>query len=197
MRTSGSAAASLRAQCSPANPPPTITTCLPLPVCDSVTALVPSRAVVPRAGTLASSPLQLQQVHAIDVERLARTEYGNDDGQSHRGFGRSHHHHEKDEDVSIERFELRREGHEGQVHAVQHELNGKKDGNDVALDKKTGHAAGEEDRAQHEIVGKRNHQSALRCSLFAVRCSPEVRRLPFAIRLSPEVVTSPSLAKSE
>src|ERR1019366_3494281 len=45
--------------------------------------------------------LQLQQVHAIHIQGLARTEPRNDDGQSDRRFGGSHHHHEEHKNVTV------------------------------------------------------------------------------------------------
>src|SRR5208283_156174 len=101
--------------------------------------------------------LQLQQVHAVHVKSFARAEYGNNDGQANSSFSGGHHHYEEHEDVTIKRLQLGREGDEGEVHAVQHQLDGKKDGNDVALDEKSSNATGKQNPAQDEVVGKRDH----------------------------------------
>src|ERR1700678_113767 len=101
--------------------------------------------------------LQLQQVHTIDIQRLARAEYGDDDGQTHRSFGRGHHHYKEHENLPIQRPQLRGERHKRQVHTIQHQLNGKKNRDDIALDEKPGNAARKQNRAQHQVIGQRNH----------------------------------------
>src|ERR1017187_7743421 len=101
--------------------------------------------------------LQLQQVHAIHIQGLAGTEYRDDDGQSHGRFRGSHYHHEEHENVTVERLELRGEGNEGKIDAVQHQLNRLKNGDDVALDQEACNSTAKQDRAQHQIVGKRDH----------------------------------------
>src|SRR5215471_938812 len=57
---------------------------------------------------------------------------------------------------------LGREGDKRQVHAIEHELNRHEDGDDVALNQKPGDAARKQNAAQHQIVGKRDHQPSLR-----------------------------------
>src|SRR5690242_13577861 len=73
---------------------------------------------------------------------------------------------------------MRREGHKRQVHCVEHQLNAHKDGDDVALDQKSDYAAGEKQRAEHQIVGKRNHYASLLASttapMMAMSTSTEV-----------------------
>src|SRR5260221_11742018 len=55
-----------------------------------------------RSSVIDSVCLQFQQVHAVDVQRLACAENGDDDGQAHGGFRRGNHHDKKDEDVAAE-----------------------------------------------------------------------------------------------
>ena len=68
----------------------------------------------PEIQTVSRFLLQLQQVHAVHVQSLARAEDRNDDGQSDRCFRRRHHHHKENEYLPAERLPVRGEGHEGQ-----------------------------------------------------------------------------------
>src|SRR5579864_1341879 len=52
---------------------------------------------------------------------------------------------------------VRGECDERQVYCVQHQLDRHEDGDDVALDEKPSDSAGEQNRAQHQIIRKRNH----------------------------------------
>ena len=56
---------------------------------------------------------------------------------------------------------LVREGDEGQVDGVEHQLDGHEDGDDVALDEKGGDADREEDGAEDEVVGDGTPRSVL------------------------------------
>src|SRR5215469_8672737 len=60
--------------------------------------------------------------------------------------------------MTAELLPLGRKGNKREVHAIQHELNRHEDGDDVALNQKSGDAARKQNRAQHQIVGKRDHQ---------------------------------------
>src|SRR5579863_3943761 len=48
---------------------------------------------------------------------------------------------------------------EREIHAVEHQLNRHEDGDDVALDQKSRHAAGKQNSAEHKIIRERDHQS--------------------------------------
>src|SRR5512135_2868006 len=126
---------------------------------------------------MSSFPLQLQQVHAIGIQSFACTEYRNDDGQSNGGFRGGDHHDKEDEDLTAQGVPVRGERHEAQVHGVEHQLDRHEDRDDVALDEKAEYAAGEEDRAEREIVRKRNHWLSLRARttapMIAIRISTE------------------------
>ncbi len=93
----------------------------------------------------------------VDVERVPGAEDGDDDGQAYGGFSRGHHHDEEDEDLPADLMPLVREGDEGQVDGVEHQLDRHEDGDDVALDEEGGNAEREEDGAEHEIVGDRDN----------------------------------------
>ena len=93
----------------------------------------------------------------VDIERFACAVYGDDDGQPDRGFSGGDDHYEENKNLSGQLMPVRREGDERQIHAIQHQLDRHEDGDDVALDQESAHAAGEEDAAQHEIVRNRDH----------------------------------------
>src|SRR5262249_29960845 len=65
---------------------------------------------------------------------------------------------EEDEDLSVQLVPVCREGDERKVDAVQHQLNGHENRDDVALDQKSGHTARKQDSTQHQVVRKGNHQ---------------------------------------
>jgi hypothetical protein len=52
---------------------------------------------------------------------------------------------------------LTREGDEGEVDAIEHELNRHEDGDDVAFDEKRGDTNGEKDRTEDEVVRDGDH----------------------------------------
>ena len=56
---------------------------------------------------------------------------------------------------------LAREGDEGQVDRVEHELDRHEDRNNIALDQKRGDTDAEQDGAEDEVVSDRNHGSVL------------------------------------
>ena len=55
-------------------------------------------------------------------------------------------------------------GDKGEVHRVEHELNGHEDGDDVALDEERADADGEEDRGQDQVVGDGHHAAIFLCA---------------------------------
>src|SRR5258708_29058427 len=55
-----------------------------------------------RSSVIDSVCLQFQQVHAVDVQRLACAVNGDNDGQTHGGFRRGDHHHDKEKDLAAE-----------------------------------------------------------------------------------------------
>src|SRR5215469_11526886 len=103
--------------------------------------------------------LEFQQVDLVHVERLARTEDGDDDGEAYGGFGGSDDHHKKDEDLSGDLVPHMREGDEGEVDRVEHQFDRHEDGDDIALDEKTGDADGKEHGGEDQIPGNGNDGS--------------------------------------
>jgi hypothetical protein len=97
--------------------------------------------------------LILQQVDLVNVKGLARAIDGDDDSQPDGGFGCGDDHDEEDEDLSGDLMPHMREGDEGEVNGVEHELNRHEDGDDVAFDKEAGDADGEEDGGEDQVVG--------------------------------------------
>ena len=65
-----------------------------------------------------------------------------------------------------------REGDEGQVDGVEHQLDRHEDGDDVALDEERGDADGEEHGGEDEIGGDRNL-----CGIMAIAPFARARRL--------------------
>ena len=103
----------------------------------------------------------------VDVQRFARAEDGDDDGQADRGFRRGDDHHEENEDLSAKLMPVRREGDEGSgSRALSISSIDMKMVMMLRLMRNPQHAAGEQDGAQHEIVGKWDH---LVLHLLAVR----------------------------
>ena len=56
------------------------------------------------------------------------------------GFSGSHNHHKECEDLSVHLAQLMREGHEAQIHCIQHQLNRHENRNDVAAEQKARHS---------------------------------------------------------
>src|SRR5205814_5068748 len=63
--------------------------------------------------------------------------------------------------LAAERFPIRGKSHEREIHPIQHQFDRHENRNDVALDQKAGNSAGEQNPAQHQVIGERNHQSSL------------------------------------
>src|SRR5439155_13970390 len=97
------------------------------------------------------------------VQGLACAIHGDDDGQADCSFGRGHDHYEEDKNLAAQRMPVRGKSHERKIHAIEHELDGHEDGDDVALDQRPGHAAGKQDAAEDQVVGKGDHQPSLFC----------------------------------
>src|SRR5579871_2940213 len=108
------------------------------------------------AGISSSRVSEFHQVDLIDVQGLACTEDSNDDGQADGGFRSGDDHDEEDEDLSGDLVPHVREGDEGKVDGVEHQLNGHEDGDDVALDEERRDAGGKEDGGKDEVVGDRD-----------------------------------------
>src|SRR5581483_6078238 len=94
--------------------------------------------------------LELEQVHALDVQRLAVVSDHDDDGQAHGRFGGRHHDDEENENHAVKLVVRAGKGHEREIHGVEHQLNGHEDGDDVALKHHTHHAEAEQNGAQHQ-----------------------------------------------
>src|SRR5829696_8342688 len=96
---------------------------------------------------LALEEVDVPQVHALEV-----AERGDDDRQPHRGLGRRDRHDEDHEALPGCAVELR-EGHERQVHGVEHQLDAHEDDDRVAAREHADDADGEEDRREEERLG--------------------------------------------
>src|ERR1700685_816839 len=81
----------------------------------------------------------LHRIDVVDHQRAAVLEHGKNNGQSHGGFGGGNHHHEEAINMSIHLSELIGECHEGQVHRVEHQLDGHKHRDDVAAKDEAGY----------------------------------------------------------
>src|SRR6185437_27348 len=112
--------------------------------------------------------LLAQPVGGIHFEGAAVADDGDDDGQAHGRFGGGDH---EDEEVAVELMQSVAEGDEGQIHAVEHQLDGYEDGDEVALEQEAGDAKAEEDRAQGQVIGKGNHVHLAPAALALGRAS--------------------------
>ena len=72
-----------------------------------------------------------------------------------RRLRRRYHHHKETEDVPVHLFELVREGNEGQIHRVEHQLDGHENGDDVAPINKARHSQPEQNGAENQVPSGR------------------------------------------
>src|SRR4029453_15002471 len=72
-----------------------------------------------------SSPAQQPQL--VGVDRLPVAEDGDDDRQADRSFRGGDGHDEEHDHLSVDRAELAREGDEGEIGSVQHQLDREED----------------------------------------------------------------------
>jgi hypothetical protein len=91
--------------------------------------------------------LQFQEVHAFNVKGLPVPRRQNDNRQSHRGFRGGHYDHEQNENLAVQLVHGLAESYKGQVRGVEHQLDGHKNGDDVALENKCQHAQAEQNGA--------------------------------------------------
>src|SRR6185312_15779785 len=114
----------------------------------------------------------------VHIQSLTRAEDGENNRQSHGGFGRCHHHHEEYENLSAHLVPMTGKGNERKVHRIEHQLNRHENGDDVALDEERRHANGEQNRAEDQVPGQWNHGRSLRASttapMMAIRTSTDV-----------------------
>src|SRR5215472_7054437 len=103
------------------------------------------------------SRLELQQIHIFDVQRLAVARDDHDDRQSDRRFRRRHYNHEEHENQAVQLVEFAAERHKRQVHRVQHQLDGHKNRDDIALENKSDHAQSKKHRAQNYVIRNWHH----------------------------------------
>src|ERR1700730_12231865 len=88
---------------------------------------------------------------------------------------------------------VRCEGHERKVHAIQHQLDRHKNRDDVALDQEPEHTTDEQNSAQQQIIGKRNHHPSFRRPLGTARGRLASTTAPMiAIRISTDVTSNGS-----
>src|SRR5262245_52859609 len=124
--------------------------------------------IAPRSGSVGTSQRRLkdiasalQEVDVVHVGGLLVPEDRDENGETDRHFRRGHRHDEEDEDVPVHGAVLPREGHEREVHRVQHQLDRHEDDERAPSDQHADHADREEDRGQ-DLVGDERHQANFR-----------------------------------
>src|SRR5690606_22039650 len=95
-------------------------------------------------GISASTGSPFESRERLGVERLPMAEQGNDEREADGRLGGGDGHHEEGDDLPVHGALLAAEGHEGQVHRVQHDLDGEQQRDDVAAQEDAGRAEGEE-----------------------------------------------------
>src|ERR1700744_3239450 len=100
-------------------------------------------------------------LHAVDfgdIDRAAIAEQQDQDRQADSGFRRGHGKDEEHEDLAADIAEEAREGHEVGVHRQEHQLDRHQQHDHVlAVDEESGDRDTEEDRAEDDVMGKRDH----------------------------------------
>src|SRR5215204_4106956 len=120
-----------------------------------------------------SPTLKSQEARVVDVERFAVTEDGDDDAETHGGFGGRDRHHDEDEELPRHVAEVTGEGDERQVDGVEHQLDAHEHLDGVALDDDADHADGEEHGREREVPRQRNHlPSSSRATFDGAAASP-------------------------
>src|SRR6185437_15568232 len=148
------------------------------------------------AGSLAfisAGSLVLHKIDLIDVQGLSCAEESDDDGKTDGGLRGGDDHDKEDEDLPFDAMPHVREGDEGQVDGVEHQLNRHEDRDDVALDEEGANADREQDRCEDEVVSDRNHQ---RSSLRRMRLEINTRARPAPIPSAKEIQLSREPVKS-
>src|SRR5450759_2703783 len=98
----------------------------------------------------------LQQVRVVHRCRPPGAEDRDDDRKSDHDFGGGHHHDEERHDLAIQGAVHPGEGHQRQVHAVEHQLHAHEHHDGVAPQQETQDANREQDGRQEQVV-RRGH----------------------------------------
>src|SRR3990170_2118557 len=131
-----------------------------------------------------------EEIHVVQVDRGAGAEDLHDDGQAD-------HNREEHGELPVHGRQVAAEGDEGQVHRVEHQLDGHEDDQRVAPHQDADYAQREEQGAQDEVGGERHHQRVSASSRgssasSAARDSACTRSVsaPFASTTAPIIPTS-------
>src|SRR3954447_13716746 len=95
----------------------------------------------------------LQHPHVVGGGPTPSAEDRHDDGEAHGDLGGGDHQGEEHERLPAHVVELPGEGHEREVHRVQHQLDAHEHHEHVAADQHADRTDGEYHRGQHEVVG--------------------------------------------
>src|SRR5437016_10791242 len=90
--------------------------------------------------------------------------HGNDDRKTDYGLGGGHRHDKEHDDLPLHRTQVARERNEGQIHGVEHQLDGHQDHDQIPPHQDPDHADGENHRAENQVVLE-GHHIRLRLSL--------------------------------
>src|SRR6478735_6736622 len=123
-----------------------------------VTGSIPSESIQPSIPSRELLDLELEQVRVVDGGTAPAAEDGHDDRQPDDHLGGGHHHHEEREDDAIEVAPDVREGHQRQVHGIEHQLDAHEHHDCVFPDQEANRSDAEQQRGQDQVV-VRGHRS--------------------------------------
>src|SRR5215216_2932327 len=118
--------------------------------------------------------LAFQEVDVVHARRLTVAENGDQDCEADRHLGRRHRHHEEHEDVSFHAAMLPGEGEQGEIHGIQHQLDGHENDQGAPPHQDAHHPDREQDRGEELIPekGHRRHRVHQKNFLFASTTAP-------------------------
>src|SRR5216684_2436098 len=93
----------------------------------------------------------LHRTNIVNHQRSTILKNCQNNRQPHRRLGRSHHHHEEAEDMSVHLFQRVGESDERQIHRVEHQLDGHENRNNVAAINETRHSKSKQYRAEYQV----------------------------------------------
>jgi hypothetical protein len=91
--------------------------------------------------------LEFEEIHFLDVQRLAIALDQNDDAEPYGSFRRRDNDYEQDKNLALHFAESLAESDKGEIDGVEHELDGHENGDDVAFEDEGDGAESEEDGA--------------------------------------------------
>jgi len=101
--------------------------------------------------------LELQQIHAFDVERLPSARNRDNYCEADSRFRCCDDDHEENKNLALQLSKRAAERDEREIHSVEHEFDGHKYCDDVAAENKSHDAETKEHGAQDDEIGDRNH----------------------------------------